>query len=95
MCSKSYWGKRKRKRSNRGQHGADCRWRKYHEKLAGEPVRTDRVIEITIRDSHRPMTVIRLRREQNDEGRWGRWRGIGKTALGPSGVGKLIGKYLE
>jgi hypothetical protein len=60
-----------------------------------EPVRQDRVVEITIRDSHRPMTAIRLRREQDDEGRWGRWSGIGAAHLGPSGVGKIIGKYLE
>jgi hypothetical protein len=87
---------------------------------AGEPVRVDRVVEITIRDSHRPMTVIRLEREDQGE-KWGRWRsesgrpeslgavstycdrgghddsarGIGTACLGPTGVGKLIGKYLE
>ena len=95
MCSKSYQRKRKRTRSDRGQRGAEARWRKYHEKLAGEPVRRDRVAEITIRDSHRPMTVIRLSREDMGEGQWGRWQGIGESALGPTGIGKIVGRYLE
>ena len=36
------------------------RWAKYHEGLAGEPTRLTRVTILTVRDSCRPMTTVRL-----------------------------------
>lgn len=95
MCSKSYWAKKKQKRSTRGMRGAAARWEKYHAAMEGEPVREDRYVEIMIRDSHRPMTRLMLRREKGGAGRWGRWKGLGDRALGWSGIGRVIGMYLE
>ena len=93
--SPGYYKRLKARRLVRSLKGVAARLAKHAaESRRNEPVRVDRVVEITIRDSRRPMTVIRLRREDQGE-RWGRWSGIGKTKLGPSGVGKLIGKYLE
>jgi len=37
------------------------RWARKQAARAGEPVRKDRVTEITIRDTHRPQMVLRLR----------------------------------
>jgi len=88
---------RKRKRERllaRSRKGVAARAVKWAARTAGLPIRQDRVVEIVIRDSHRPLTIIRLRREDQGE-RWGRWRGIGSVPLGPTGIGTIIGKYLE
>ena len=92
--SPSYYKRLKTRRLLRSRKGVAARERKRLARTAAEPVRVDRVVEITIRDSHRPMTVIRLRREDQGE-RWGRWTGIGQARLGPTGIGKVLGKYLE
>ena len=75
--------------------GAAARWGKYHAAMKGEPVREDRYVEITIRDSHRPLTRLLLRREQTRNGRWGRWHGLGERPLGGSGIAEAIARYLE
>jgi hypothetical protein len=69
--------------------------RKYAEDHSGEPLRETRTVEITIRDSLRPLTVILVRRHEGDDGRWGRWRGIGKAPLGKHGLANLLAAYLE
>jgi len=68
--SPTYWKQRKAKLLERSRKGVEARLAKHAAEHAGEPVRMNRVVEITIRDSHRPMTVIRLRRE--DQLKWGR-----------------------
>jgi hypothetical protein len=49
-----------------------ARWAKVHAAHVGEPVRETRVVEMTIRDSHRPMRIIRLQAEETERG-WSRW----------------------
>lgn len=62
-----------------------------HSKEQPEP-RETRVIEITIRDSHRPMTIIRARQEEGIDGQWGRLRieGCEGRPVGRNGLGKRI-----
>ena len=57
-----------------------------------EPPRETRVIEITIRDSHRPMQIIRATQLQGDEGRGGRLRidGIQARPVGRRGLGVIV-----
>ena len=92
--SPTYRKLRRQKLLERSRKGVKAREQNHLARTAGEPLRVDRVVEITIRDSHRPLTVIGLRREDQGE-RWGRWEGIGHSKLGPTGVGRVIGKYLE
>lgn len=58
----------------------------------GMPVREVRGIEVVILDSHRPMTTIKARQYQDDEGRWGRLHvdGFSGRPVGRSGFGRLI-----
>ena len=72
----------------------EARDRKRLERTRGEAVRVDRMVEIVIRDSQRPLMVISLRREDQGE-RWGRWKGIGPRGLGAHGVGEAIAMALE
>lgn len=65
-----FWDKAQQ-RSKRAEYAARCRWDRYH---ASAPMRDSRVIEITIRDSHRPRTIIRAQQDQLDDGRWSRLR---------------------
>lgn len=95
MASKSYWAKQKEKLSARGRLGASARWDRVH--AAPVAVRESRVVEITIRDSHRPMELVRARREMDDVGIWGRWRvaGVAGRPVGPRGLGRLIALLIE
>jgi len=53
------------------------------------------VVELTIRDSHRPMRVVRMEAEEGDRG-WGRWMvtesgaRVGRRRFGRRAVGELI-----
>lgn len=62
--------------------------------MAGLPVRQTRVVEITIRDSHRPVTVLRLEQHECGENKWTRWHGLGKRPLSASGIARVLAKYI-
>lgn len=53
---------------------AHARWEKHRARQIETPVRQSKLVELTIRDSHRPMRVIRLRADPTDRG-WGRFAG--------------------
>jgi len=93
--SPSYRKRLKARRLERSRKGVAARLEKLAAERAGAPIRETRHVEITIRDSMRTMTVIRLHRDDGGDGRWGRWRGIGSSKLGPNGVAKLLAKLLE
>jgi hypothetical protein len=95
VSSKSCWRRKKERFSARGRKGAAVRWARAHADSG--PVRVSRWVEITIRDSHRPMEVIRARRDVDDEGRWGRWRvdDYQGRPLGARGLGMLVGGFVE
>jgi hypothetical protein len=93
------WREAKARRSAAGRAGANARWAAYHAAQAGEPVRQSRVTEITVRDSHRPMEIVRIVREPRDHS-WGRGRvevngkPVGRRALGISGIARLLARSL-
>ena len=94
MASGNYMRRRARVASERGRRmgRASERARERRAAVSNEPVREVRGIEITIRDSHRPMTVIRVRQHQGDEGEWGRLRveGMRMRPVGRAGLGRLV-----
>jgi hypothetical protein len=56
---------------------------------AGDPQRHSRVSEVTIRDSHRPMQIIRIHREPTEHS-WSR----GRRTFGKTALGKLLAEAL-
>jgi len=93
------WQAGKAKQTKRARAGADARWAAVREARAEEPVRRTRVVELTIRDSHRPGTVVRLSAEEGARG-WGRWAveqdgaRIGKRRLGKAGIARMLAAFL-
>jgi hypothetical protein len=98
---------RKRRRSRgrswtpeSGRRGANARWAAHHAAQAGEPVRETRVVEVTVRDSHRPGCTVRLEANETVHG-WGRWAvfqaetRIGKRRMGRHAVGDLIAGWMQ
>jgi hypothetical protein len=61
------------------------------------PLRETRTARITIEDTHRPRTVLTISREQDDEGRWMRWRVAGHALppLGRTGLARILAQYLD
>jgi hypothetical protein len=90
MPSKSYWRRKKEKQRERGRRGAEARWAKKHQNPA--PVRTSIHVEVEVRHSDRPTEIIRMRRDQMDDGRWSRFhiQGIPGRPRGTRGSGLLI-----
>ena len=85
------WGAGRRARSERARKAANARWDAVRAGRMDEPVRETRVVEMTIRDTHRPQRTIRMKAEEARRG-WGRWhvwengvrigtRRIGRTML--------------
>lgn len=76
------------------------RWNAAIEERSAEPVRRTRVVEIPVRDTHRPRTTIRLEADENPRG-WSRWKvtqnghPISARRLGRHAVGELIARWLE
>ena len=54
----------------------EARWARQSAERERDPVRQTRVVEITVRDSHRTRTLIRLEADENERswGRWGVWQ---------------------
>ena len=93
------WRKEKARRSAAGRAGANARWAAYHVAQDGEPVRQSRVTELTIRDTHRPMEIVRIVRQPRDHS-WGRGRvtvnsrPVGRRAFGISAIARLLARSL-
>lgn len=66
---------------------AEARWARVRERRRGETTRATRVVEVTIRDSHRPRIVLRLEAQETGQG-WGRWR---VSENGTEWAGRKIG----
>jgi hypothetical protein len=66
---------------------------------AGDPQRHSRVSEVTIRDSHRTMQIIRIHREPTEHS-WSRGRvyvngkRVGRRTFGKTALGKLLAEAL-
>ena len=77
------------RRSERARHAANARWETYHDAM---PRRETRVVEITVRDSHRPLTRIRAEQFEDGDGRWSRWHVVGHAGRprGKHGLGQLL-----
>ena len=72
------------------------RWKKWHEALKNEPTRVTRLTELTIRDSQRPMMVLKL--EWSQKGRCrielnGQMMGL--RPMGRTGLGKTLARVLQ
>jgi hypothetical protein len=94
------WQADKSRRSEIACKAATARWDAHHAAHAGEPKRHSRVSELTIRDSHRPLQIIRIHRESKGHA-WSRGRvyidghRIGHRAFGRTALGKLLAEALS
>lgn len=85
--------------SRRASVAARARWDAVREARQDEPVRMTRVVEITVRDSHRPRRTLRLESEEGPHG-WRRWRvsedgvRVGTRRLGRSTLARLLAQSL-
>lgn len=85
-----------------GSAAAAARWRKVRAGRSDCPLRETRVVELTVRDSHRTRRVIRMESDLTRDARaWGRWsvsengRAIGRRRFGRSAIADLIARSLE
>lgn len=75
------------------------RWETVHAAKRNEPPRETRAIELTIRDSHRPMRMIRLTAEETEHG-WSRWtvtengQPAGARPWGKNAIAKAIARTM-
>ncbi len=89
------WRTQRLVRSARAQKAANARWAAVRAARAGEPPRQTRVVELTLRDTHRPMRIILLEAEPTENG-WGRWavtengERIGRRRFGRTRIGQTI-----
>ena len=99
MASFSYLRRIAEKRKKHGRIAglASARSRAAHRISHDVAMRETRVAKITIEDSHRHSTVVVLRREHRDGGRWSRWHldGYDAPALAATGIGKLLARLLD
>jgi hypothetical protein len=89
------WHEGKAKRSAKARRAAEARWERHHAALAAEPVRVPRVAEITIRDSCRPMMVVRLERQGTRWKIFQQGEQVGTRPVAASGLGMMLAKVLE
>lgn len=94
MASTSYLRKQFKRASERGRRMGIASGIARRRALANkqDSIQETRVIEITIRDSHRPMTIIRAKQIEKDDGRWSRLRVDGSTGrpIGRCGLGMKV-----
>jgi hypothetical protein len=75
------------------------RWSKASAVRVGEPIRETRVVLMTIRDSHRPMRIIRMQAEETERG-WSRWvvqengQPAGQKPWGKNAIARAIASTL-
>ena len=83
-----------------GSEAARARWQNNALARAGEPVRETRVVEMTIRDSHRPGVEVRMESHETPSG-WGRWRvaqngkQVGRRTFGHTAISAMLAKVLQ
>jgi hypothetical protein len=100
MQNGAKWREERAERSARATRAANARWAAVRQARAGEPVREPLVVEITIRQLHRPMRIIHAVAQPRKHGRWSRWtvrendRPVGRRALGAKALGNLIASSL-
>jgi hypothetical protein len=94
---------RYRRRRNPAQQREFCaaqrrrvaaRWAAYRAAQQTATPSADRVVEITIRDSRRPMTILRLTQPTHSGSTKPRWRGPGDRPLCTSGLARLRAAYI-
>jgi hypothetical protein len=94
------WRENAAARSARATRAAEARWARYHA-ADDSPPRETRFVELTLRDSHRPMRIVRMEADETQRGEWGRWavtedgQRIGRRRLGRSGIADLLSRSLE
>jgi len=94
------WREQRTLRSDRGRRAATARWDAVHADRAAEPVRDSRVVEITIRDSTRPLRQIQMQCEPTEHG-WSRWavtengHPAGRRRFGATAIARLIAQSLQ
>ena len=85
--------------SDTGSKAARARWVKNAMARRHVPVRETRVVEMVVRDSHRPQCAIRLEAQETPRG-WSRWRveqngkTVGSRSFGSCAVAKMIARAL-
>jgi len=100
MRDRGKWRAGAAARSAQAQRAANARWAAVRSALAEDPVRTSRVVELTIRDTHNTMRVVRMQSEPREHG-WSRWavtengQRVGRRRLGRSTIADLIARSLE
>jgi hypothetical protein len=94
------WNKHHATRSAAAAKAANARWDRVRAARKDEPLRASRVVELTIRDTHRTMRVIRLKCEPSLQG-WGRFAvmengaQIGKRRFGHKALAALLAASLR
>lgn len=94
------WRSGNEQRSERARKAANARWDACRAANASEPIRRDRVVELTIRDTHRPMFIIRLQAHETPRG-WSRWqvtengKQVGRRRWGTHAVAAMIARSLQ
>lgn len=95
----SEWRSEASARSERARVAACARWAAVRAARADERPRETRVVEISLRDTHRPSRQIRLQAEERNRS-WSRWSvtedgvRIGRRALGTTGIADLIARSI-
>lgn len=93
------WRKGAAHRSALARIAANARWEQHRAALAAEPTRTIRVVELTVKDSHRPQRVIRMEADER-ETTWSRWlviengERVGRRRFGRTTIAEPIAQSL-
>ncbi len=93
------WNAERAQRSARATRAANARWEAARAERAAGPTRQTRIVELTIRDTHRTMRTIRLSAEPTELG-WSRWAAaengqrIGRRRLGKTRLARMIAETL-
>lgn len=93
------WRKDKARRSANASKAATARWKACHAACSGEPLRESRKTELTIRDTHRPLQIVRIERQEIKRG-WSRGRvevngqRVGRRTFGRTAIARLIAEAL-
>ena len=100
MRNWSQWRAGAEARRERASRAAEARWAAVRAARVDEPVRETRVVELTIRDSHRPLRILQMSADESERG-WGRWDvcengvKIGRRRFGRRAVAELLARSLQ
>lgn len=93
------WRADSERRRHAARRAAQIRWDRHHAEQSDVVARATRSVELSIRDTHRPMRIIRMEAEEREHG-WGRWAAwenetrIGSRQFGRSKIAELIARSL-